>query len=59
MDSYSKYDGILIGIGTMIILMLAGILVGPELTLGSGVAGAILVGFAMFAIPPTDAPKDL
>ena len=58
--TYSKYDGILVGIGITITFMLTGIILGPIMTLGAGVVGAILVGVALFGIPPTDAkPKDL
>ena len=58
-DSYSKYDGLLVGIGITITLMLTGILVSQAIVMMAGVAGLILVGWAMFGVPPTDTPKDL
>jgi len=60
LDSHSKYDGILVGIGITIALMLTGFLISQSLILIAGVAGAALVGVALFGIPPTDVkPKDL
>lgn len=59
LDSHSKYDGILVGIGITITLMLTGILVSQTIVLAAGVAGMALVGFALFGVPPTNTPKDL
>jgi len=54
MDSYSKYDAILGGIGLTITLMLAGFFISPLVTLAGGIAGVALAGYAMFGIPPVE-----
>lgn len=54
MDSYSKYDLLLGGIGLMIIVMLVGLLVAPLATIAGSVIAAVMVGVALFIIPPID-----
>jgi len=53
MDSYSKYDAILGGIGLTVTLMLAGFFIAPIVTFVAGLGGVALAGYAMFVIPPT------
>ena len=53
LDSYTKYDGVLVGIGAMIAIMLTGIIIAPELVIGAGIIGMALMGYVMFWNPPT------
>jgi hypothetical protein len=51
-DDYSKYDGVLVGIGITIAISFISILVAPSVAVVLGVVGAVLMAIAMFAIPP-------
>lgn len=52
LDSYTKYDGILVGIGIIITIMLTGIILVPEIVIVAGIVGLALMGYAMFWSPP-------
>jgi len=53
LDSYTKYDGVLVGIGLMIAIMIPAIILSPTAVMVAGIIGLALMGYALFWNPPT------
>lgn len=57
MDDYTKYDYILAAIGVALCVVLTGFVFSPSIIFIAALAGAALIFYAMFVIPPTQTER--